>query len=63
MRVDRCEDDITDIRADVKTALGEFVKIKDRLNIQTAVLIGAGVAGGLIRPEVATILKGIFGIP
>lgn len=61
MRVETCEDKIEDVKSDLKTALSEFAKLKDRLNIQTALIIGAMVAGGLIKPEVATILKGITG--
>lgn len=61
MRVSTCEDNIADVRSDLKTALSEFTKLKDRINIQTALIIGAMVAGGLIKPEVAAVLKSIFG--
>lgn len=59
MRVSTCEDNIADVRSDLKTALSEFTKLKDRINIQTALIIGAMVAGGLIKPEVAAVLKAI----
>lgn len=61
MRVENCEGDIDEIKSDLKTALGEFGKLKDRLNIWGSVLIGAMAAGGLISEQAGAILKAAFG--
>jgi len=72
MRVQQCEDDVHEIRQlvtamnDPRTGIiasvtAETGKLKDRLNIWGSLLIGAGVAGGLISGEAGTILKAAIG--
>lgn len=61
VRVQECENDIHDIKADLRTAMGEFGKLKDRLNIWGALIIGAMAAGGLISEQAAAILKAVVG--
>lgn len=61
VRISECENDIHDIKADLRTAMGEFGKLKDRLNIWGALIIGAMAAGGLISDQAAAILKAVVG--
>lgn len=61
VRVENCEGDIHDIKNDVRAAMLEFGKIKDRLNIWGALIIGAMAAGGLISDQAAAILKAVVG--
>jgi len=62
MRVENCEGDISEIKGDLKTALTEFGKLKDRLNIWGSILIGAMIASGLISGEAGAVLKGAMGV-
>lgn len=61
VRVTACEDDIHEMKGDLKIALTEFGKLKDRLNIWGSLIIGAMAAGGLISEHAAALLKALAG--
>lgn len=63
MMIHNCEDDIDRVGGEVSSAMIEFRKIKDRLNIWGSLIVGAMVAGGLISDQAGAILKAVFGTP
>lgn len=69
-RLAECEDDIQEVRrlisdmnhpqtGIIASITGETSKLKDRLNLWGGLLIGAGVASGLITGEAGTLIKSI----
>lgn len=69
-RIAECEDDIAEVKnlinamnhpqtGIIASITGETSKLKDRLNLWGGLLIGAGVASGLITGEAGTLIKSI----